>query len=100
MRSSELPEEYKDLERRVDALRNAHASLLRVTKTYGQIARYMYNHTRPQITDVFASILSPESEPYDYPIQINESVTETASTISHTLTTWASAATKGIDSNS
>ncbi|KAG0140273.1 hypothetical protein CROQUDRAFT_718702 [Cronartium quercuum f. sp. fusiforme G11] len=67
---TELPEEYKDLERRVDALRNAHASLLRVVRTY-------------------------ESEPYDYPVQINESLTETATTISHTLTTWASAATKG-----
>ncbi|EGG01073.1 uncharacterized protein MELLADRAFT_50237 [Melampsora larici-populina 98AG31] len=67
---TELPEEYKDLERRVDALRNAHASLLRIVKTY-------------------------ESEAYDYPIQVNESLNETATTISHTLTTWASAATKG-----
>ncbi|KAH9457679.1 hypothetical protein MJO28_004743 [Puccinia striiformis f. sp. tritici] len=67
---TELPEEYKDLERRVDALRNTHASLLRVAKVY-------------------------ESEPYDYPTQINESVTETATNISHTLTSWAAAATKG-----
>lgn len=67
---TELPEEYKDLERRVDALRNAHSSLLRVAKVY-------------------------DSEPYDYPTQINESVTETATNISHTLTSWAAAATKG-----
>ncbi|KAA1133153.1 hypothetical protein PGTUg99_021888 [Puccinia graminis f. sp. tritici] len=32
---TELPEEYKDLERRVDALRNTHSSLLRVAKVYG-----------------------------------------------------------------
>ncbi|EFP81409.1 uncharacterized protein PGTG_07030 [Puccinia graminis f. sp. tritici CRL 75-36-700-3] len=67
---TELPEEYKDLERRVDALRNTHSSLLRVAKVY-------------------------ESEPYDYPTQINESLTETATNISHTLTSWAAAATKG-----
>ncbi|POW03527.1 hypothetical protein PSTT_11009 [Puccinia striiformis] len=70
---TELPEEYKDLERRVDALRNTHASLLRVAKVY-------------------------ESEPYDYPTQINESVTETATNISHTLTSWAAAATKELGS--
>ncbi|KNZ55563.1 hypothetical protein VP01_264g5 [Puccinia sorghi] len=67
---TELPEEYKELERRVDALRNTHSSLLRVAKVY-------------------------ESEPYDYPTQINESLTETATNISHTLTSWAAAATKG-----
>lgn len=67
---TELPEEYKDLERRVDALRNVHASLFRVVKVY-------------------------ETEPYDYPTQINESLTETATNISYTLTSWAAAATKG-----
>lgn len=67
---TELPEEYKDLEQRVDALRNAHASLLRIAKVY-------------------------DTEPYDYPTQINESLTETAATLSHTLTSWAAAATKG-----
>ncbi|MBW0497343.1 hypothetical protein O181_037058 [Austropuccinia psidii MF-1] len=67
---TELPEEYKDLERRVDALRNTHGSLFRVAKVY-------------------------ETESYDYPTQINESLTETAVNISHTLTTWAAVATKG-----
>ncbi|KAI8452730.1 BAR domain-containing family protein [Phakopsora pachyrhizi] len=67
---TELPEEYKKLEQKVDSLRDAYSSLLRIARVY-------------------------ESEGYDYPTQINESLTETAATISHSLTSWASAATKG-----
>ncbi|KAF7345395.1 Cytoplasmic protein [Mycena venus] len=48
---TELPQEYKDLEARVDALRQAHLTLLKITKVY-------------------------ESEAYDYPSQIQESIAE------------------------
>ncbi|KAK9893309.1 hypothetical protein P389DRAFT_156288 [Cystobasidium minutum MCA 4210] len=66
---TELPEEYKALERRCDALKNAHQSLLRVAKVYS-------------------------TEPYDYPTNINESLGEIGSNVSHSLTFWASQATK------
>ncbi|KAI8057010.1 hypothetical protein BDF22DRAFT_668916 [Syncephalis plumigaleata] len=33
---TELPQDYKDLERRVDAIRTAHLSMLRVTRCYAQ----------------------------------------------------------------
>ena len=61
--------EYKALERRCDALKNAHQSLLRVAKVYS-------------------------TEPYDYPTNINESLGEIGSNVSHSLTFWASQATK------
>lgn len=40
---TELPQEYKDLERRVDALKSAHTGLIKVAKVY-------------------------ETESYDYPV--------------------------------
>lgn len=40
---TELPQEYKDLERRVDALKSAHTGLMKVAKVY-------------------------ETESYDYPV--------------------------------
>ena len=61
--------EYKVLERRCDALRDAHQSLLRVAKVYS-------------------------TEAYDYPTNINESLGEIGSNVSHSLTFWASQATK------
>ncbi|KAI8995215.1 BAR domain-containing family protein [Trametes punicea] len=67
---TELPQEYKDLEARVDALRAAHLALLKVTKVY-------------------------ESETYDYPTQIQESLTELGTTIGHGITTFAAANLKG-----
>jgi len=53
---TELPQEYKDLEAQVDALRNAHLSMLKITKVY-------------------------DTEAYDYPVQIQESLSEFSSTI-------------------
>ncbi|GAA95319.1 uncharacterized protein L969DRAFT_101415 [Mixia osmundae IAM 14324] len=67
---TELPEEYKTLERKVDALRATHLSLLKITKAY-------------------------ETETYDYPTQINESLTEGFALVSHSLTSWAAVAAKG-----
>ncbi|KAJ7483193.1 BAR domain-containing family protein [Mycena latifolia] len=54
---TELPQEYKDLEARVDALRQAHLTLLKITKVY-------------------------ESEAYDYPSHIQESITELSTSLS------------------
>ncbi|CDO75919.1 hypothetical protein BN946_scf184873.g8 [Trametes cinnabarina] len=67
---TELPQEYKDLEARVDALRAAHLALLKITKVY-------------------------ESETYDYPTQIQESLTELGTTIGHGITNFAAANLKG-----
>ncbi|KAH0835673.1 Bin/amphiphysin/Rvs domain for vesicular trafficking-domain-containing protein [Lanmaoa asiatica] len=62
--------EYKDLETRVDALRQAHVALLKITKAY-------------------------ESESYDYPTQIQESFTELSTTIGHGITNFAATNLKG-----
>ncbi|KAF4565562.1 AH/BAR domain superfamily protein [Pleurotus pulmonarius] len=67
---TELPQEYKDLEARVDALRNAHLSLLKITKVY-------------------------ESETYDYPTQIQESISELSTSIGYGITNFAAANLKG-----
>lgn len=67
---TELPPEYKELEARVDALRQTHLALLRITKVY-------------------------ESETYDYPIQIQESIAELSSTIGTNITNFAAANLKG-----
>ncbi|KAI0631570.1 Bin/amphiphysin/Rvs domain for vesicular trafficking-domain-containing protein [Trametes polyzona] len=58
------------LEARVDALRAAHLALLKITKVY-------------------------ESETYDYPTQIQESITELGTTIGHGITNFAAANLKG-----
>lgn len=67
---TELPQEYLDLERRVDGLKNAHQQLLKVVKAY--------------------------EGNYDYPIAINESAQEIGGSLAHNLSAWAAAATKGI----
>ncbi|PWN48167.1 hypothetical protein IE53DRAFT_389660 [Violaceomyces palustris] len=67
---TELPQEYRDLERRVDALKNAHQGLIKISKVY-------------------------ESEAYDYPTQIQESLTQLSATVGHSVTSWAASATKG-----
>jgi len=67
---TELPQEYKDLEARVDALRGAHLSLLKITKAY-------------------------ESETYDYPTQVQESLTELSSSIGYNLSSFAATNLKG-----
>ncbi|KAG0266754.1 hypothetical protein BG011_001213 [Mortierella polycephala] len=53
---TELPQEYKDLEKRVDALRNMHTSLLRVTRTY-------------------------QNSTYDYPAQLQETLGDFGRTV-------------------
>ncbi|KAF9039381.1 BAR domain-containing family protein [Panaeolus papilionaceus] len=67
---TELPQEYKDLENRVDALRSAHLALLKITKVY-------------------------ESETYDYPVQIQESISEMSSSIGYNITSFAATNLKG-----
>ncbi|KAG2013878.1 hypothetical protein CC2G_010744 [Coprinopsis cinerea AmutBmut pab1-1] len=67
---TELPQEYKDLEARVDALRAAHIALLKVTKVY-------------------------DSESYDYPVQIQESLSEISSSVAYNLTNFAATNLKG-----
>lgn len=67
---TELPQEYKDLEEKVDALRQVHLSLLKITKAY-------------------------ETETYDYPTQIQESITELGTSIGHGITNFAAANLKG-----
>ncbi|PCH34722.1 hypothetical protein WOLCODRAFT_124894 [Wolfiporia cocos MD-104 SS10] len=67
---TELPQEYKDLEERVDNLRQVHLTLLKVTRVY-------------------------ETETYDYPTQIQESITELGTTIGHGITSFAASNLKG-----
>ncbi|KAK1926821.1 putative cytoplasm protein [Papiliotrema laurentii] len=65
---TELPAEYKALEARVDALRDVHQKLLKITKVH-------------------------ETESYDYPSDIAESVTD----LSHQATSaWSSFANKNL----
>ncbi|KAF8216466.1 BAR domain-containing family protein [Mycena galopus ATCC 62051] len=67
---TELPQEYKDLEARVDALREAHVALLKITGVY-------------------------DTESYDYPVQINESITELSTSIGYGITNFAATNLKG-----
>ncbi|KAJ7091350.1 BAR domain-containing family protein [Mycena belliarum] len=67
---TELPQEYKDLEARVDALREAHLSLLKITTVY-------------------------QTESYDYPVQIQESISELSISIGAGITNFASTNLKG-----
>ncbi|KAF8466041.1 BAR domain-containing family protein [Russula ochroleuca] len=67
---TELPQEYKDLEAQVEALKIAHQALLKVTKAF-------------------------ESETYDYPSQIQESVAELGANISRGVTNFAANNLKG-----
>ncbi|TFK51479.1 hypothetical protein OE88DRAFT_1735375 [Heliocybe sulcata] len=57
---TELPQEYKDLEARVDALRQAHLNLLKITRVY-------------------------ESDSYDYPTQIQESLQDLTTSLNSSL---------------
>ena len=66
---TELPDEYKQLEQRVDAVKAAHTAMMRTARTY-------------------------ESETYDYPNHLQESFTHASQTIGHTLSSWAAAAAK------
>jgi murein L,D-transpeptidase YcbB/YkuD len=62
--------EYRDLEARVDALRNAHLNLLKITRAYN-------------------------TETYDYPTQIQESITELSTSIGANITNFAANNLKG-----
>ena len=66
---TELPDEYRELEQRVDALKNAQQAVMRTARTF-------------------------EYEAYDYPGHLHESVTYGAQSLSHTLSSWAASATK------
>ncbi|CCA68280.1 related to GVP36-Golgi-vesicle protein of unknown function [Serendipita indica DSM 11827] len=66
---TELPQEYKDLEARVDALRNTHLRLLRIAGVY--------------------------KTNYDYPSEIQESLVEMSSNVAHNVTSFAAANLKG-----
>ncbi|KIO27418.1 hypothetical protein M407DRAFT_243357 [Tulasnella calospora MUT 4182] len=66
---TELPQEYKDLEARVDALKAAQDQMLRVISVYGTA--------------------------YDYPTQIQESLTEFGTTITTGLAAFAATNLKG-----
>ncbi|GAA6035123.1 hypothetical protein JCM8097_006374 [Rhodosporidiobolus ruineniae] len=66
---TELPQEYLDLEQRVDGLRAAHQKLLKVAQVYeGNV---------------------------DYPTNLGESAQEIGGSLAHNLSAWAAAATKG-----
>lgn len=67
---TDLPQEYKDLEARVDALRAAHMEFLKITRVY-------------------------QDSSYDYPTQIQESLTEMSTTLTHTVTSFAATNFKG-----
>ncbi|PKI83761.1 hypothetical protein MVES_002371 [Malassezia vespertilionis] len=66
---TELPEEYRHLEQRVDAMKNAHASMIRTVRVF-------------------------EQEAYDYPQHLQETLSQSAQSIGHTLSSWASTAAK------
>ncbi|KAF9782528.1 BAR domain-containing family protein [Thelephora terrestris] len=67
---TELPPEYKELEARVDALRAAHVSFLKIAKVY-------------------------QFETYDYPTQIQESIADFSTTVGTTVTNFAAANLQG-----
>ncbi|KAG5348771.1 hypothetical protein C0989_008342, partial [Termitomyces sp. Mn162] len=67
---TELPQEYKDLEARVDALRAAYLTLLKITKVY-------------------------EHESYDYLTHVQESIHELSSFLSYNISSFAATNLKG-----
>lgn len=66
---TELPQDYKDLEARVDALKVAHDSMLKIISVY--------------------------ATPYDYPTQVQESLSEFSSTITRGVASFAATNLKG-----
>ncbi|KAJ7066606.1 BAR domain-containing family protein [Mycena amicta] len=67
---TELPQEYRDLEARVDALKQAHLALLKITAVY-------------------------ETEAWDYPTQVQESIAELSTSIGVGINNFASTNLKG-----
>jgi len=78
--------EYKDLEARVDALRATHISLLKCVFTPSPFPK---NNKQNRITKVY------ESETYDYPVQIQEPLSELPSSIGYNITSFAATNLKG-----
>lgn len=74
--------EYKDLEARVDALRAAHVSILKYVTSRPPPSPLALTATH-RVTKVY------ESETYDYPTQIQESLAEISSSIGYNLTSLA-----------
>jgi len=66
---TELPQEYKDLEARVDTLRATHIGFLKITRVY-------------------------ENEAYDYPAQIQETLAQFGTTVGQGITTFANSTLK------
>ncbi|KAN0128058.1 hypothetical protein V8E53_013126 [Lactarius tabidus] len=67
---TELPQEYKHLETQVEALKTAHLMVLKITKAY-------------------------ETETYDYPSQVQETVSELGANIGRGVTNFAASNLKG-----
>ena len=84
--------EYKDLEDRVDALRASHLGMLKyVCRTIKFSKSHISNPSHPshRIIKVY------DSESYDYPVQIQESITQLSTTIGHGITNFAANNLKG-----
>jgi hypothetical protein len=65
-----LDVDYKTLERRVDALRAAHLSMLKIAKVCAPDKKDKEDsHSRGRFGQAY------ENEGYDYPTQVNESIT-------------------------
>jgi hypothetical protein len=76
------------LEARVDALRQAHLALLKFVHLVCVLAERWYL-TSIRVTKVY------ENESYDYPTQIQESISELSTTIGHGITNFAATNLKG-----
>jgi hypothetical protein len=78
------------LEARVDALREAHLALLKYVCRRGYLFKLRcVSDTARRITTVY------ETESYDYPVQIQESISELSTSIGYGITNFASTNLKG-----
>ncbi|KAF5863152.1 hypothetical protein ETB97_010497 [Aspergillus alliaceus] len=78
---TQLPDEYLELEKRVDALKLVHQKLLQVTYVIGSTVREqtcLFSHDRSSVS--YSSQYSNEA--YDYPPNIRESFNDMGRTIS------------------
>lgn len=80
--------EYKDLEFRVDALRGAHLSMLKYVIFFLEPQENLLTNFN-RITKVY------EFETYDYPVQIQESISELSSSIGYNITSFAASNLQG-----
>ncbi|SCZ91021.1 BZ3500_MvSof-1268-A1-R1_Chr1-3g02484 [Microbotryum saponariae] len=91
---TELPEEYLDLERRVDGLRYASSSIGADVVVVCLVRSSPLPLPRTAHINILRVAKAYEG-PYDYPTQLQESVAEIGGSLAHNLTSWAAAATKG-----